>query len=249
MRIHSEGSISRSKTQKNIFLGFLFCVFIAFLLLGTWQVFRLQWKNQLIERVDQRIHAAPSPTPDPHDWHDIQATSDEYRHVSVQGTFLYQYSAAVQASTELGPGYWLLTPLREIDGGIIYINRGFIKGIHPYLDFGRPDSHKLVQVTGLLRMSEPKGGFLRSNDPILKRWYSRDVQALAASEGIANIAPFFIDAQVITSGNPIQFNPEGGDPPVMGLTVIHFPNNHFVYAFTWYALALMMAIAYKRTKF
>lgn len=254
---------SRSKTQKNVFLGFLFCAFVAFLLLGSWQLYRLQWKNALIEQVDQRVHAAPSPVPTYDAWANIKAGTDEYRHVTVQGIFLYQHSVAVQASTVLGPGFWLLTPLRDSDGGIVYINRGFVKGIHPYLYDGddRFVDQGPVLVTGLLRMSEPKGGFLRSNDPTLNRWYSRDTQMLAISQGMQKAAPFFVDAQEIVPVSPAvplapvalsqqaHLNPEGGEPPVMGLTVIQFPNSHLVYAFTWFGLALMVAIAFIKSKF
>ncbi len=243
-----EASSHRSKTQKNIFLGFLFCAFITFLLLGTWQLYRLQWKAELIERVDRRVHTAPSQVPAPQDWPHIGAATDEYRHVVVQGIFLYKYSTAVQAVTELGPGYWLLTPLRQMDGNIIYINRGFIKSAKPYLKPVKSDQHQIVQLIGLLRINEPKGGFLRSNQPLLKRWYSRDIQTIATTEGLTNVAPFFIDAQAIGPGNQAQFNLEGGEAPVMGLTVVHFSNNHLVYAFTWFALALMMAFAYVRMK-
>jgi len=252
--MHLENNVSRSKTQKTIFLGFLFSAFITFLLLGSWQIYRLQWKNALIERVDQRVHAAPSPVPTSDAWSSIQASTDEYRHVTVQGRLLYQYSVAVQASTALGPGFWLLTPLREGDGDIVYINRGFIKGIHPYLDSasdGFADQGS-VRVTGLLRMSEPKGGFLRVNDPVSNRWYSRDTQMLATSQGMHKVAPFFVDAQEIESlalGAQVHLNPEGAQPPVMGLTVIQFPNSHLVYAFTWFALALMAAIAFVKSKF
>jgi surfeit locus 1 family protein len=35
--------------------------------------------------------------------------------------------------------------------------------------------------------------------------------------------------------------PVDGERPVAGLTVVSFPNNHLVYAITWYALAAMMA--------
>ena len=239
----------RSKAQKTIFLGFLFCAFLFFVVLGSWQLYRLQWKNQLIERVDQRVHATPVPAPGPRNWVDIQTGNDEYRHVTVTGTFLYPYSAAVQASTELGPGYWLLTPLRQSDGSSVYINRGFIKGPHPYLDLGQMDYPGSVEVIGLLRMSESKGGFLRSNDPASKRWYSRDVHALAASNGLTTVAPYFIDAQAIESSAHVQIKAEGGETPVMGLTVIHFSNSHLVYALTWFALAILIVIAYVRTKF
>ena len=41
----------------------------------------------------------------------------------------------------------------------------------------------IVTVTGLARASEPKGAFLRSNDPAAGRWYSRDVAAIAQAHG------------------------------------------------------------------
>jgi surfeit locus 1 family protein len=89
-----------------------------------------------------------------------------------------------------------------------------------------------VTVTGLLRITEPKGGFLRHNDPAAQRWYSRDVDAIAAQLNLAQAAPYFIDADTALDG-PGQ--PRGG------LTVVEFPNNHLVYCITWFALALMLA--------
>ena len=91
-----------------------------------------------------------------------------------------------------------------------------------------------VSVTGFLRISEPGGGFLRSNDPAGGRWYSRDVAAIAEAEGLAKVAPYFIDAD--TTPNP-------GGLPVGGLTVVSFRNSHLVYALTWFALAAMSATA------
>ncbi len=91
-------------------------------------------------------------------------------------------------------------------------------------------------VTGLLRITEPGGGFLRHNDPAAERWYSRDVQAIAAARGLADVAPYFIDAERAAAG--ARDGPPGPGP---GLTVLAFPNSHLVYAITWYALALMVA--------
>ncbi|MHA0112024.1 SURF1 family cytochrome oxidase biogenesis protein, partial [Klebsiella pneumoniae] len=72
---------------------------------------------------------------------------------------------AVQASTDLGSGAWLLTPLQMADGSVVLINRGFV----PVSPLKLADSQladapagQLNEVTGLLRMSEQGGGFLRS---------------------------------------------------------------------------------------
>ena len=82
-------------------------------------------------------------------------------------------------------------------------------------------------------MTEPKGAFLRSNNPAEDRWYSRDVAAIAKARGLSSVAPYFIDADA---------SPNPGGLPVGGLTVISFPNTHLIYAITWFALAGLVAI-------
>jgi len=90
-----------------------------------------------------------------------------------------------------------------------------------------------ASVTGLLRISEPHGAFLRSNDPANHRWYSRDVEAISHAQHLTDAAPYFVDAEAASGG------PQTSRPPVAGLTVIHFRNSHLQYVFTWFTLALM----------
>jgi len=200
----------------------------VFLALGTWQLFRMQWKHELIARVNQRAHAAPVAAPSPAEWPSLTADNAEYRHVQVSGTLLLDRSTLVQASTQLGPGFWVMTPLQTAAGDIILVNRGFV----PDRKAGTGSGTAPAEVTGLLRMSQADGDLLRKNDPAGQRWYSRDVQAIAAASGLAKVAPYFIDADA----NPA---PQAGQP-IGGLTVIAFRDNHLVYALTWYALALMI---------
>lgn len=208
-------------------------VFVILMALGVWQVERRTWKLALIDRVEQRVHAAAQPIPSRDSWPAITAANDEYRHVSVSGRFLHDRETLVQAVTEEGPGYWVLTPLRRDDGTTILINRGFVPSERREASTrrdGNPDGQ--VEITGLLRITEPKGGFLRDNVPQHNRWYSRDVAAIAVARGLQNVAPFFVDADAGSQS-------AGG--PIGGLTVIRFPNNHLIYAVTWFALAFMLA--------
>jgi surfeit locus 1 family protein len=101
-------------------------LFAGFMALGIWQIERRAWKHALIERVEQRIHASPIAAPGPEAWPQVSAARDEYRHVRVSGTWLHDAEALVQASTELGAGWWVLTPLRQADGTIVIVNRGFV---------------------------------------------------------------------------------------------------------------------------
>jgi surfeit locus 1 family protein len=212
--------------------------FVAILLVGllvalaVWQVHRRAYKLDLIQRVETRVHAAPMPTPGLGSWAGISAAGDEYRRVVATGYWLEDRSTLVQAVTELGGGYWVMTPLARDDGTTILVNRGFVPPSGRDPASWRPQSPGPITVAGLLRISEPGGGFLRSNDPAANRWFSRDVSAIAASRSLDKVAPYFIDAE----------RPPGETGlPVAGLTVIAFPNNHLVYAVTWAVLALMAA--------
>jgi surfeit locus 1 family protein len=46
---------------------------VLFAGLGTWQVIRLQWKLDLIARVEQRVHAAPVAPPPSARWERVTA--------------------------------------------------------------------------------------------------------------------------------------------------------------------------------
>ena len=206
--------------------------FIGLAALGTWQVERRAWKLDLIARVDARVHAAAVEAPD---IPQAVTKDDEYRHVRISGTFLHDRETLVQAVSDLGSGFWVVTPLRRADGGIVLVNRGFVppEARDPASRIAHAPQENTT-VVGLLRLTEPGGGFLRRNDPAGGRWFSRDVQAIAAARGLAPVAPYFIDAQAAPAGTPRAW-------PAGGLTVIAFHNNHLVYALTWYALALMVA--------
>ena len=243
--------------HSNLFrLGFtacMFAIFAGFISLGTWQVIRLQWKLDLITRVEQRVHAVPVALPDFSLWPQVNASADEYRHVQLSGVFLHEKTVLVLASTELGDGFWVMTPLVRADQTSILINRGFIpekmaafyRASSEKDRFAKPDTSS-IHITGLLRMTEPGGGFLRKNDAAGKHWYSRDVHAIAAATGLTRPAPFFIDADASPASNQlsVQKNEVSPSTPVAGLTVIHFHNNHLIYALVWFSLAAMTAAAW-----
>jgi surfeit locus 1 family protein len=227
------GPSPRARRMLTAFLLFLAVIFLA---LGTWQVQRLFWKLDLIERVDARIHADPVPTPPRSEWNTVSAERDEYRRVGATGLFRHDKTVLVQAVTERGAGFWVLTPLILADGTAVLINRGFVPADRrdPAARVASELAAGPVGIIGLLRISEPGGAFLRSNDPANDRWFSRDVAAIAAAKGLADVAPYFIDADA---------TPNPGGLPVGGLTVVTFRNTHFIYALTWYALAAMSAVA------
>lgn len=204
-------------------LGATGIVFLILIGLGFWQVQRLAWKTDLIARVDARVAAAPVAAPAPGDWAGLSGDDAEYRRVAVQGEYRPGSDVLVQAVTALGAGFWVMTPLVTDQGWIVLVNRGFVAA-------DRRDDRPLPPgpqtVTGLLRMSQPDGAFLRANDPAGGRWYSRDTQAIAAALALSQVAPYFIDADRTGDGQPVG-----------GLTVIAFRNPHLTYALTWFVMA------------
>lgn len=208
-------------------------LFVGFLALGFWQVQRLAWKTELIAQVDARVHAAPVPAPGPGQWPGVNRKDDQYRRVTAHGVFLNDRETLVQAVTDLGGGFWVMTPLRTDRGFVVLVNRGFVPPERRDPS-SRPAPQGAQSVTGLLRITEPGGGFLRRNDPAADRWFSRDVSAIAEAEGVTGAAPYFIDAE---AGAPNAW-PRGG------LTVIRFANSHLIYALTWFGMAALTLVGF-----
>lgn len=202
----------------------------GFLGLGIWQVERAAWKRNLIATVDARVAAQPI------SWDQAAALPPdqaEYRQVILSGQFDHSRETLVQAVTEHGGGFWVMTPLTTAGGQTVLVNRGFVPG-----DRRDPATRAQGQITGpvtfqgLLRLTEPGGGFLRANDPAADRWYSRDTAAIASARGLGPVPGYFIDAGAAAQPDSL---------PMGGLTVISFRDTHLVYALTWFALAAMVA--------
>lgn len=180
--------------------------------------------------MDARRVAEPVAPPGARDW----SVDDAYTRVTVHGVLDHAHETLVQAVTEQGPGFWVMTPLQTRTGTVL-INRGFVP-----TDRKDPASRAQgqsagpVRIVGLLRASEPGGAFLRHNAPADGRWYSRDVTAIADTRQLSGpVAPYFIDADA---------TPNPGGFPVGGLTVVSFRNSHLTYALTWFGLCLLSLV-------
>lgn len=203
---------------------------MGFVKLGVWQVHRLQWKLDLIQRVDARIHADPVPAPGPADWPAITAERDEYLRVTLNGRFLNDQAVLIYTPSDYGPADWVLTPLARDDGTIVMVNRGVVpEALARQGAYARRNGE--VTVTGLLRMPEDKGWlFSRANDPEHGLWYRRDIASITHAKGFAHAAPYFVDE----ADNAAEGWPRGGQ------TVVTFRNAHLSYALTWFALAVVV---------
>ena len=174
----------------------------------------------------------------------IRSGTQQRANPSLAGLSIAAGVCVAQALTEAGAGFWVMTPLQQADGSQILINRGFTpekmraEWLKQISEAG--PSSETVTVIGLMRMSEPGGGFLRKNDAASGQWFSRDVAAMSQSMGLPHAAPYFIDLGVPTSNPAYTKDAFGADVLRPGMTVIKFPNSHLVYALTWYGLAAMV---------
>jgi len=203
------------------------------LALGTWQLQRLQWKEELIATIEARTQAAPLPLAEVEALY-RSAGDVDYTPVTVTGTFHHDGERHFLATWQGKSGFFVYTPLELADGRLLLVNRGFV----PY-DLKDPAARPggegtgEVAVTGLARnpLGEKPSSLVPDNDPAKNIFYWKDRDAMAASAGLpdgAEMVPFFVDADA---------TPNPGGWPVGGVTLIALPNNHLQYAVTWYGLA------------
>ncbi len=213
-------------------------VFAILVGLGTWQVERLQWKENLLAEIEQRTHAAPASLNEIEDlWakqHDV-----DYRTVTVVGQFMDGQERHYLATFAGMSGFYVYAPLQLTDGRIIFINRGFV----PY-DKKEPATRSAgvdgpVTIKGLARnpLDAKPSSLVPDNDLKANIYYWKDLRTMAAQSGVpeSRLIPFFIDADK---------TPNPGGLPIGGVTIIDLPNSHLQYAVTWYGLAAtLLAIA------
>jgi surfeit locus 1 family protein len=203
--------------------------------LGTWQVQRLHWKEGLIAERNAALTAAPVPLPKTLD----DARALEFHPVRAEGEFLNDRELDLNAQSLRGDqGFHILTPFRQADGTIVFVDRGFVP-----TDRKAPASRAAgaiagpTAVTGLLRLPEPPGWFTPANEPAKNSWFSIDLPAMAQAARVRSALPFYIDADK---------TPVPGGWPQGGQTITDLPNDHLQYAITWYALALALIAIYIR---
>lgn len=211
----------------------LAAVFATLITLGTWQMQRLEWKENLLANIDQRLTSNPVGMEDVINF--ANAGDDfEYQPVSVEGIFDHSKERHFFATHNGFSGYYVYTPFTG-DFGTVFVNRGFVP--YDFKDAGTRQEGQVtdrVLITGLARkmLNEKPSSIVPENDPNANIYYWKDLQSMAQTTGLdfgdPNLLKFFIDAD--ETSNPGGF-PQGG------VTIIDLPNNHLQYAFTWYGLA------------
>ena len=198
--------------------------------LGVWQLDRLQWKLDLIARVNSHMAAPPVPL---NRLLVMGPNESQYRRVTLQGRFDHAKEAYVFTTDAGGtPVYHVLTPFQTDDGRVLMVDRGAIPEDRLDPKTRSPGNMEgQTKVTGVWRVPDPPGPFTPSPNHAKRLWFSRDVGAIAALDQVRLAAPVVIEA------GPA---PNPGGLPRGGQTVVSFRNAHLSYAVTWFGLAIVL---------
>jgi surfeit locus 1 family protein len=231
--------------RRRSWIGLLIPALVAFLVLiglGTWQLQRKAWKEGLIAALDAQLAAPPVALPPPAAWPSLDQQTAEYRRVNLSVAFDNAKEALVFAAPSAfrpdvtSPGYWVFTPGRLAEGGVVLVNRGFVPEGRQN-PISRPEGQLSgpLQIVGVMRWPEGRHWFTPNDEPAHNLWFSRDPEAIAAAKGLGSVAPFYIE-----QASPA---PPGGLPQP-GKLVVKLPDNHLQYALTWYGLAIVLAVTF-----
>jgi len=215
-----------------IFMSILVVVpaFVVLIGLGSWQVQRLNWKNDLIYGRQVALDVEPVAMPSRDDI--VERMS--FRRVVVTGTFIHDQEFYFYAPKSGKTGYRVVTPVLQELGLTLLVDRGWIPAdkLDPAT---RPEGQIEgdISITGIVR-TDIVGiqGPLPDNDVENNEWFWVDPTAMSAVHGM-----YYRPALVVADETA---NPGGwprGDATVPGLR-----NPHLGYAITWFSLAFALVL-------
>jgi len=205
--------------------------------LGTWQVKRLLWKQELLRQIETAAQKAPLQAipedPTPYRFYRLQLTGhylpDHHFHL-----------AARYFKSQLG--YSVLTPFRIKDTEeLVLVSRGWVPAKMKTLNT-IPDAPQNEQtILAQIRTSNERNPFTPINQPEKNIWFGRDTNEMGAYAKLT-LEPFTLD--LIGEQNPEEL-------PVPSDGALKPRNDHLHYAITWYAVglaALIISLLYHRKK-
>jgi len=203
--------------------------------LGSWQLQRLQWKNDLISSFEARAAAPAIAVPAA----DAGLDDVEFRRLSLEGAFLHDREIFLTGRTYEGnAGFHVVTPFKLDDGRLILINRGWVS--EDYRDPAKRSFSQIngkTSVTGILRRPGVKGYFVPENEPDNGFWFTLIPGQINQHLGLdaAAINAFYADA--VRTSDVVTL-------PIAAKTKLNLRNAHLSYALTWYGIALALIGVY-----
>lgn len=206
--------------MKRILAPLLFGLLGAAILvsLGNWQIRRLAWKEEILDRIEATIAGPELPLPAAPD-----PEAQRYLPVALTGEIEAEALRVLVSVKQRGAGYRLISAMTLDDGRRVLVDRGFMPlETVPVLKTGP------VEVRGNLNWPDDRNSSTPENDVAGNTWFARDVDQMAAELGTA---PYMVIARAMTPTD------QGVSP--MPVSTSGIANDHMQYAITWYSLAVV----------
>ena len=219
------GEVNLKLKRAYLFQLFVIIFVTIFCALGTWQLYRLQWKLELISEITFGLDSSPIEY--------SNSIEKNYQRVSAKGKFNFDKQIYLYSLNDNGkPGYDVITPFRTNKNENVLVNRGWIKKEfknNPIINKNIEDEQKII---GLLRKIYKPNIFKPDNDLKNNIWFSINLEDLKVTSGerFNEFVIFLEDNQAKT--------------PIPRKITIDVPNNHLKYAITWYAISISIIFYY-----
>jgi surfeit locus 1 family protein len=205
---------------------FLFSVFIIFFILvfvalGSWQIVRLNWKNNLILEIENSLKNPP-----------VELTNsnvENYLKIKTSGSIDLEKQIYLYNLNDTGtPGFEVINPILINDTNYL-INRGWIP-------FEKKKSQELNvfdenDIIGTLKLQGRKNIFKPDNDLEENYWFSLNREDILKFTGKE-----FSKYIIYLNGNYQVPKPKK--------ITANISNNHQKYALTWFSLAISILLLY-----
>lgn len=207
---------------------FMLVCLTLLLMLGGWQYSRLDWKTDLLTRIETGASAPLTPLPaaidDPAAW--------EYRSVTVTGRFIHEKNMILHPRAHNDrPGGHLVTLFQPAEGRPVFVNRGWLPQAEN--DFSRPTED--VTLTAQIGLPPVARYFTPPNSPDKDAWYWFEKSAADGHFGVTTR-----DYLLYVTEDAAQ----RGKYPLPGQLRTTYPNDHFAYMLFWLGMAFALIVVY-----
>ena len=207
--------------NKLLFSVFVYFIILTLLSLGFWQIYRLNWKLELIEQIENSLKN------DPVDLSTVEKKN--YLRIKTSGDIDFDKQIYLYNLNHVGkPGFEVINPIKIGDENYL-VNRGWI----PFEKKDLPEINLVDQnqIVGTLMLQTKPSTFKPENDIEKNYWFTLDREDILKFTG-RNFSEYVI-----------YLNGDYKIPKPRVITA-KISNNHKKYAITWFSMAISILLIY-----
>ena len=193
--------------------------------MGTWQLYRLQWKVEIINEIKAGLNSSPIKY--------SNLVKKNYQRVNIKGKFNFNEQIYLYSLNDKGkPGFDVITPFKTENNDNVLVNRGWISKELKGKTIINTKNNSEQKIVGFLREIYKPNIFKPANDIENNVWFSINLKEISKVTGKR------FDEFVIFLEDDQEKIPQ---PKKVSIDV---PNNHLKYAITWYAISVSIIFYY-----